>query len=44
MSAPVIAMQCNYAYLDKLFTSLKSLLYHNKGLKIYILNLYMPQE
>ena len=44
MSAPVIAMQCNYAYLDKLFTSLKSLLYHNNGLKIYILNPDIPQE
>ena len=36
MSAPVIAMQCNYAYLDKLFTSLKSLNFKNKlatGLK-----------
>lgn len=44
MSAPVIAMQCNYAYLDKLFTSLKSLLYHNRGLTVYILNPDIPQE
>lgn len=44
MSVPVIAMQCNYAYLDKLFTSLKSLLYHNSGLKVYILNPDIPQE
>lgn len=44
MSVPVIAMQRNYAYLDKLFTTLKSLLYHNQGVKVYVLNPDIPQE
>lgn len=40
----VIAMAANQNYLSQLSTTIKSLLYNNSHLKIYILNSDIPQE
>lgn len=39
-----IALAANYAYLDKAETTIKSIIYNNKDVKIYLFNYDIPQE
>lgn len=39
-----IALSANYAYLDKAETTIKSILYNNQYVKIYLFNYDIPQE
>lgn len=40
----VIALCANYAYLDKAETTIKSIIYNNHKVKIYLFNYDIPQE
>ncbi len=40
----VIALCADYGYLDKAETAIKSILYNNQYVKIYLLNCDIPQE
>ena len=39
-----IVLSANYGYLDKAETTIKSILYHNPHVKIYLFNYDIPQE
>ena len=40
----VIALSANYGYIDKVETTIKSILYNVKNVEIYLLNYDIPQE
>ena len=40
----IIALSSNYGYLDKAETTIKSILYNNQHVKIYLFNYDIPQE
>lgn len=44
MDKKIIALSANYAYLDKAETTIKSILWHNQFVKIYLFNYDIPQE
>lgn len=40
----VIALSANYGYIDKIETTIKSILYNVKNVEIHLLNYDIPQE
>lgn len=39
-----IALAANYAYINNIETTIKSIIYHNRVVKIYVFNYDIPQE
>lgn len=44
MDKLVIALTGDYGYINQITTTIKSILYHNKNCKIYLINSNIPQE
>ena len=44
MTKQVFALSGDYGYINQIETTAKSILYHNSGAEIYVINKDIPQE